>query len=124
MALELPPDTLEVAARAVGGRTVLTVAGEVDVYTAPILREQLDLLADAQLPGLVVDLSRVEFLDSTGVGVLLGAVKRAHAAGGTLTVCGLRDHPEKIFRILGLARILAILPTLADALADENGARR
>ena len=64
------------------GFAVLAVQGEVDVYTAPQLREQLISLVDAGQRNIVVNLEGVEFLDSTGLGVLVGGLKRVRSAGG------------------------------------------
>ena len=70
---------LSLATRTVGEHTVLEVGGEVDVYTAPRLRERLLELIDGGARHVVVDLGRVDFLDSTGLGVLVGALKRLRA---------------------------------------------
>jgi anti-anti-sigma factor len=78
--------------------TVLAVKGEVDVYTAPRLREKLVELVSQGKHQIVVDLEGVDFLDSTGLGVLVGGLKRLRSHDGDLTlVCtkdpeGLRDH--------------------------------
>ena len=74
---------LSLSTRTVDDNTVLEVGGEVDVYTAPRLRERLVELVEGGARKVIVDLSRVEFLDSTGLGVLVGALKRLRAAGGT-----------------------------------------
>ena len=72
---------LSLATRTVAEHTVLEVGGEVDVYTAPRLRERLVELVDGGARNVVVDLGRVDFLDSTGLGVLVGALKRLRAGG-------------------------------------------
>lgn len=113
----------------VAGRTVLRVTGEIDVYTAPKLRQRLvELVEDTGRPDerpappvrhLVVDLSKVEFLDSTGLGVLVGGLKRLRAVGGTFVLVCAQERILKIFRITGLDRIFTIVPTEEDALAVE-----
>jgi anti-anti-sigma factor len=78
--------------------TVLAVKGEVDVYTAPRLREKLVELVSQGKHQIVVDLEGVDFLDSTGLGVLVGGLKRLRSHDGDLTLVpsedpeGLRDH--------------------------------
>lgn len=111
---------LSLETEAVADRTVLRVTGEIDVYTAPRLRERLVELADSGTRHVVVDLELVEFLDSTGLGVLVGGLKRARASEGSFVlVC---DQPRllKIFRITGLERVFELYPSVAKAL---GGAR-
>jgi anti-sigma B factor antagonist len=99
--------------------TVIGVAGEIDLFTAPKLREQfLGTLdqegADARL---VVDLSRVTFMDSTGLGVLIGALRRINERGGRMAlVCA--DGP--VLRVLELTRlteVFSIFDSVDDAVA-------
>src|SRR5258705_309232 len=85
-----------------GDHTVLEVGGEVDVYTAPRLREKLVELVEQGARHVVVDLSRVEFLDSTGLGVLVGALKRLRAVNGTFGLVCAHERLLKIFRITAL----------------------
>ena len=72
---------LSVSSTEQGAVTVVHVAGEIDVYTAPLLREVLDKQVAAGRTELVVDLEKVTFMDSTGLGVLVGRLRRAHGAG-------------------------------------------
>src|SRR3954447_11271663 len=108
---------LSLSTRTVGDHTGLEVGGEVDVYTAPRLRERLVELVEAGARSVIVDLSRVEFLGSTGLGVLVGALKRLRAAGGTLAlVCG-HERLLKIFRITALDRVFALYDSVEAATA-------
>src|ERR671933_1510342 len=79
-----PPVELSVTSRQEGTRTVIAVAGEIDVYTAPSLGERLNELVAAGHYDLVVGMEKVEFLDSTGLGVLVGGLKRVRPYDGTL----------------------------------------
>jgi anti-sigma B factor antagonist len=98
-----------------GDRTVLEVGGEVDVSTAPRLREQLvDLVTNGEYH-VVVDLQRVVFLDSTGLGVLVGGLKRVVEHDGSLRLVCTQDPILKIFRITGLINIFAIHSSVAEA---------
>ena len=111
---------LTLATRDVDGRTVVVVGGEIDVYTAPQLRERLISLVDGGARRVVVDLGRVEFLDSTGLGILVGALKRLRGAGGELfLVCG-QERLLKIFRITGLDRVFSLYPTVEAATAGSS----
>ena len=91
-----------------GGRTVVCVGGEIDVYTAPKLRDKItELVADGSYH-LVVDMSAVEFLDSTGLGVLVGGLKKVRTHDGSLELVCNQDRLLKIFRITGLAKVFVI----------------
>lgn len=103
--------------RTEGGKTVLDVAGEVDVYTAPKLREKLvELVSDGHYD-LVVDMTRVEFLDSTGLGVLVGGLKRVRSHNGSLELVCNQERILKIFRITGLTKVFPIHDSLEEALS-------
>jgi anti-sigma B factor antagonist len=112
---------LSLAARTVAGHTVLEVGGEVDVYTAPKLRERLAELIDAGAGRVVVDLDRVDFLDSTGLGVLVGALKRLRAAGGTFGLVCAKEPLLKIFRITALDQVFPLYESVAKAVDAAPG---
>lgn len=99
---------LSLSTRTVADHTVLEVGGEVDVYTAPRLRERIVELVEGGSRRIVVDLSRVEFLDSTGLGVLVGALKRLRAVGGSLALVCCHERLLKIFRITALDRVFSL----------------
>jgi anti-sigma B factor antagonist len=101
-----------------GNRTILDVAGEVDVYTAPKLREKLvELVGDGNYH-IIVDMTKVEFLDSTGLGVLVGGLKRVRSHEGSLVLVCNQERILKIFRITGLTKVFPIYDTLDEALQD------
>jgi anti-sigma B factor antagonist len=112
---------LSLATRTVAEHTVLEVGGEVDVYTAPRLRERLVELVDAGARDVVVDLGGVEFLDSTGLGVLVGAMKRLRQANGTFGLVCSKEALLKIFRITALDQVFPIYPTIEAATQDSDG---
>src|SRR4051794_24088831 len=114
------PMELSLATRTVAEHTVLEVGGEVDVYTAPRLRERLVELVDGGARNVVVDLGRVDFLDSTGLGVLVGALKRLRAAGGTFSLVCAKEPLLKIFRITALDQVFPIHPTVEAATGGEQ----
>ncbi|PKW15806.1 anti-anti-sigma factor [Saccharopolyspora spinosa] len=99
------------------GITVVEVTGELDVYTAPSLRERFVEALSGDEVRLVVNLNGLDFLDSTGLGVLVGGLKRARARGGELIVVCSTERLLKIFRITGLTRVFRIVPDVASAQA-------
>jgi anti-sigma B factor antagonist len=113
---------LSMALRTVRGYSVLEVAGEIDVYTAPQLRERLIALVEGGSRQVVVDLGRVEFLDSTGLGVLVGALKRLRVVGGELLLVCAQERLLKIFRITGLDRVFQLFDSVESATGDEEHA--
>jgi len=115
---------LSLATRTIAGHTVLEVGGEVDVYTAPRLRERLVELVDGGARHVVVDLGRVDFLDSTGLGVLVGALKRLRAANGSFGLVCSKEPLLKIFRITALDQVFPIFPSVEAATSatdDRDG---
>lgn len=100
-----------------GGRTVVQVGGEIDVYTAPVLRERLAAMHEAGHHDLVVDLRAVRFMDSTGLGVLIGVLKRTRLVGGRLVLVIDSERILKVFHITALTQVFDIYETLPEALA-------
>ena len=107
---------VSVTSRPSGDRTVVHVTGEIDVYTAPTLREELASLTEEGTTNIVVDLTGVPFMDSTGLGVLVGALKRVRTAGGRLRLVIDQEKVLKVFRITALTQVFEIYPTLDEAL--------
>lgn len=108
---------LSLATREVAGHTVVEVRGEVDVYTAAQLRERLLEATRRGSGSVVVDLTRVDFLDSTGLGVLAGALKRLRLAGRDLALVCQSEKLLKIFRITGLDQVFQLYETVEAATA-------
>ena len=110
---------LSLAVASVGARTVLRVAGEVDVSSAPELQDKLADLIDSAGAVLVVDLAGVTFIDSTGLGVLVGARNRASELGGSISVVVTSDRVLKLFRITGLDAVFEVHPSIEAAVAGD-----
>jgi anti-sigma B factor antagonist len=108
---------LDIGTSVVDGRTVVQVVGEIDVYTAPQLRERLDAEIDAGRYDLVVDLTGVSFMDSTGLGVLVGRLKQIRLNDGSMRLVCSHDRVLKVFVITGLDKVFAIYPTVGEAVA-------
>jgi anti-sigma B factor antagonist len=96
------------------GVPVVAVAGEIDVATAPQLRECLHAVISEGQSTVVLDLLAVTFLDSTALGVLVGALKRCRELGGELHVVVADARIMKIFEITGLTKVFPIVDSLAD----------
>lgn len=109
-----------VSTRTDGPFTVVEVSGEVDVYTAPRLREAVVSAIDGGSLRLVVDVDNVEFLDSTGVGVLVGALKKVRSGGGTLDIVCTQPRLLKIFEITGLDKVFGLHTTVAEAVQSHG----
>lgn len=110
---------LILASRPEGRYHVLEVAGEVDAHTATQLRSRFLELLNAGHHDLVADLQGVTFLDSTGLGVLVGVLKRIRGAEGSLSLVCVEDRVLKIFRITGLDQVFTIHATLQSALDTD-----
>jgi anti-sigma B factor antagonist len=104
------------------GYAVLAVQGEVDVYTAPQFREQLIQLVDQGHRQIVVDLEGVEFLDSTGLGVLVGGLKRVRSQDGDLSLVCTQRRILKVLEITGLTKVFDIHDSVDAAVAGSPGA--
>jgi anti-sigma B factor antagonist len=101
------------------GRTVIAVGGEIDVYTAPRLREMVIRLVDEGKYHLIVDMEGVEFLDSTGLGVLVGGLKRVRLHDGGIDLVCTQGRILRIFRITGLSKVFSIFDSVEQALASQ-----
>jgi anti-sigma B factor antagonist len=122
MALEGSVD-LKLANYNKDGIEVVDVEGEIDVYTAPRLRELLIDLVNNGHHQLVVNMEKVEFLDSTGLGVLVGGLKRVRAHDGSLDLVCTQERILKIFRITGLTKVFGIYDTVDDAIGARKAER-
>jgi anti-sigma B factor antagonist len=92
------------------GVPVLVARGEIDVYTSPDFGRELQGLIAGDTPRVVVDFGAVDFIDSSGLGVLVGARKRMQERGGEIVVRGLTPSTRKIFDITGLTEAFNVEP--------------
>lgn len=113
-------DSVRTSSAAGRESTVVSVFGEVDILTTPRLRDELiDLIAAGQ-HHLILDLEGVTFLDSTGLGVLVGALKRVRHVQGSMRLVCTSERLLKIFRITGLHEIFAIHKSVAQGVATAD----
>jgi anti-sigma B factor antagonist len=117
---------LDLHVTAAGRYTVVDVAGVIDVVSAPELRDCLNQTIDVGSRQLVVDLYRVSFMDSEGLGVLVGAHRRLlghqHHDRSIHLVCAANGLVARILRLTGLDRVFPLHASLADALGDAGQA--
>lgn len=90
------------------GKTLVTVVGEVDVSNAGELREAVDSALEAAPAEVSVDLAEVSYIDSTGIGVLVGAATRAQEAGVAFSVAHLQANVKRVLGLLGVERQLNV----------------
>lgn len=102
--------------RRYGDRTIVALTGDIDVNTSGRLRDTLIGLVDGGSRHLVIDLDRVTFLDSTGLGVLVGVFHRLRALGGSLVFAGGTERVRDVFHVTQLTKIFPLHPTVDQAL--------
>lgn len=97
------------------GYKVLKPDGDLDVYTVGSLRDSLGSIVEEDSPKVVVDLDAVPFMDSSGLGALMGGVRRLREAGGDLAIACTREQHLKLFTITGFGEGVSIAPTVEEA---------
>lgn len=96
-----------VSYRQAGGDLVVNIDGELDQLSAQSLRQELDgLIGEYRPRRLILDVRKLEFMDSSGIGMLIGRYKNVKRFGGTMAVQGARGPVEKLFALSGLYQIL------------------
>jgi anti-sigma B factor antagonist len=98
-----------------GDYKVLVPVGDLDVYTVGSLRDALGRMIEDETPSVVVDLDGVPFMDSSGLGALMGGVRRLREAGGDLAIACTREQHLKLFTITGFGEGVSIAPTVEEA---------
>lgn len=96
-------------------KCVITLEGEVDVYTAPRLKDSLLEQIEAGCQYMILDMDAVAFIDSSGLGVLVGALRRVKERSGSVRLVCSRDNILKIFRITGLDKVFPIFSNAEEA---------
>lgn len=102
------------------GLPVIELEGEVDVYTAPQLKQQMIVMLEGGAKQILVNLANVEYLDSTALGVLIGGLKRMREMDGNMTLVCPSPRIRRVFEITGLDKIFDIYQSESEA-ADAIG---
>ena len=98
-------------------KTVLAPQGDVDLSSAPQLRTILGPVLEGENPRLLIDLSAIGFMDSTGVGVMVNALNRIKEKGGAIAFCKPTPRVHRVLQIAGLLKALPLYESRDDALA-------
>lgn len=113
-------EILKVTVQYTGDRSaVLGVAGDVDLHTASTLRERAVSVVEEGIPHLVLDLSQVDFVDSTGLSALIGLLHAAQKANGSVRLAAVPDRLVRMVNMTGISQLLPVHPTVADALDGQ-----
>ncbi|MEI6430576.1 MAG: STAS domain-containing protein [bacterium] len=107
---------LQIEMRRVSGATILDLTGEVDSYNAPKLRDRMERLIAEGESQLIINLSKVDYIDSTGIGMLVGGLKQASEAGGGIKLICPNKDVYRLFHITNLTRAFPIHDTEQAAL--------
>ena len=104
-----------------GADCLVSLGGEVDLYTAPELKQELHRLVGKGAKRIVIDMSETTFIDSTTLGVLLSVVKRVRPEGGSVVLVCPDRNVKRIFEITLLDRVFAIVDSRDEAMAELSG---
>jgi anti-sigma B factor antagonist len=97
---------------------VITVQGEIDVYTSPRVKETINELIEKENYNLIINLEDVRYIDSTGLGVLIGALKKVREHNGSINLICTNPQIKKIFNITGLVKIFGIFKNEEEAIGN------
>jgi len=106
---------LDIKTERTDGSCVITVAGEVDVYTSPTLKREIARVMDDGCDDVIVDLEKIGFIDSSGLGVLVSSLRAVREQGGTMRLVCTSDSILKIFRITGLDKVFPLFASVEEA---------
>lgn len=109
---------LSIRVHTIDGMQVFELTGSLDIATSPAVRATLTDASERGDHKLIVDLHRVDFLDSTGLGALIGAQRRAREFNGEVRLVAKEGQILRLLRITGLLTVFAVYATLEDAVSD------
>ncbi len=103
---------------------VVKVVGELDAYLAPAVRERVEEVLGSGAAWLLIDLTEVQYIDSVGLGIMVGAAKRATERGGDLAIAASAPAVLRVFSVSGTKDLLNVCSTIAEARAILEAGRQ
>jgi anti-sigma B factor antagonist len=113
-------EPFEVETRSESGWAVFDVRGDVDVYSAPLLRQEILARIEQGQSRIVLNLEKVDFLDSTGLSVMINGLKRARTLNGTLVLARPGAQVQRMLNLTHLDRVFPVFPTVEEAVSPER----
>jgi stage II sporulation protein AA (anti-sigma F factor antagonist) len=115
--------SIQVETERIGTTLVVRLAGELDHHTAEVVRERVEADLDSGIcKNMILSLEKLSFMDSSGLGVILGRYKRISQLGGKMSLCAVNDSLRKIFELSGILKILPVYDTEIRALSEMGEA--
>lgn len=99
---------LEIRVDETNGIVTVFLVGEIDAYTVPELQEIMDAFVEEKKPNIIVDLEKVNYMDSTGVGMFIGTMKSVKEYDGNLQLLNMQDRVYRLFQITGLTEVMDV----------------
>ncbi len=106
---------IKVETKQIKNSHIISVQGEIDVYTSPRVKETINELIEKENYNLIINLEEVRYIDSTGLGVLIGALKKVREHNGSINLICTNPQIKKIFNITGLVKIFGIFKNEEEA---------
>ncbi len=104
-----------------GNVTILTPAGDVDIYTSPMLKEKINSLIERGSCRILIDLSHLEYIDSTGIGVIKSSLSQIHSHSGDIRLLSPMALVKRMLELTSVDRIAKVYDKQSDALEDWSG---
>ena len=104
--------------RTVDGVDVVDISGQLDAFTTPDVKAEFKKLTDSRHYSLVLNLQKVDYVNSTGIGSIVAVAQQVRRRKGNLKIYGMKDDIRKVFDLVGASRVLEIFETEEDALSS------
>lgn len=99
---------LNVLKKSVGDNTQIILSGEIDIYTSQSFKNELNEVVKSTKGDILIDCKELSYIDSTGLGILVGALKEIRKEDNNIYICNLKDNIKKLFLITGLDKLFKI----------------